>query len=330
MKKIVIRAPGGVDALELIAAPEPIAGPGQIVVQAEAMGVGWPDVLIRRGSYRWMPELPASPGSDLAGRVVEIGDGVDSGLLGRRVLITARELSERGGCYVERLAVPASAVFVLPEASCAREAVCLPNYQVAWNLVHEIEKGRPVRRIFVNGVAGSIGLAVTQIARDAGMVVFGSVSSAQRLAIASAHGVDYPLDRNRCDPVAEVMRLTGNEGVDLVIDHVAGPRFADLLGMLAPWGTLVSYNISQGLPDGNLLEALRRYGDRCPAIRILEMHRYDHDRSNRRRIMDAVIAAWSEKRIRPIVGRAFALADVRQAHTALEEGQVVGKIVLHP
>jgi len=116
MRKIVMYRTGGPDVLEMAGAPEPQPGPGEVVVQAEAIGVGWPDILIRRGSYKWMPPLPTSPGSDLAGRVVALGSGVDAAMLGRSVLLTARELKVRGGCYAEQVAVPAEALFC-PKAS---------------------------------------------------------------------------------------------------------------------------------------------------------------------------------------------------------------------
>ncbi|MGE4240990.1 zinc-dependent alcohol dehydrogenase family protein [Ramlibacter sp.] len=330
MRKIVIRAPGGVEALELVDVPAPVPGPRDVVVEAAAIGVGWPDILIRRGTYKWMPTLPASPGSDLAGHVVAVGAEVDTSMLGQPVLVTARELPQRGGCYAERVCVPADAVFVLPPHLDVEAAVCLPNYQVAWNLVHEVERSRPLRSIFINGVAGGVGSAVAQIAKSAGMTVYGSVSSEAKAAFAREQGVDHAIDRTRGSVVAEVMRLSQGAGVDIAVDHVGGPGFAALIGLLAPWGTLVSYNASGGLPEENLLGELRRHGARCPAIRIFEMHVYDNDRENRRRIMNSVIAAWAEGRIRPIVSKRYAMEDVRQAHALLEKGDAMGKVILEP
>lgn len=330
MRKILILEPGGVEALELVDVPAPRPGPCDVLVEAVAIGVGWPDILIRRGCYKWMPKLPASPGSDLAGRVVEVGTEADSSLLGKPVLVTARELPERGGCYAERLCVPADAVFVLPENADLEAAVCLPNYQVAWNLVHEVERSRPVKSLFINGAAGGVGSAVAQIAKAAGITVFGSVSSEVKAAFAQAQGVDHAIDRTRHDVVTTVLRITEGRGVDLALDHVGGPGFTGLIGMLAPWGTLVSYNASGGIPEENLLEALRKHGVRCPAIRIFEMHVYDVDRGSRRRIMNCVIDAWTEGRLRPTVSRRFSMEEVRDAHLFLERGDAIGKVILRP
>jgi len=95
MKTVVIRETGGPEVLELIDVPDPVAGDGQVVVRAHAMGVGWPDILIRKGVYQWMPPLPASPGSEMTGRIEAIGAGVSGLSVGQGVLVSARELPVR-------------------------------------------------------------------------------------------------------------------------------------------------------------------------------------------------------------------------------------------
>lgn len=330
MRKIIMQRTGGPEVLELadVAAPRP--GSGEVLVRAAAIGVGWPDILIRQGSYRWMPPLPTSPGSDLAGRITAVGSGVDAALVGKAALVTARELLVRGGCYAEEIAVPAPAIFMLPEDADLDEAVCLPNYQVAWNLVHESARGRTVRSLFVNGVAGGVGSAVAQLAKAAGITVFGSVSTAEKTRFARALGVDHIIDYRREALVDRVLELSGGRGVDLAIDHVGGEGFADLLRMLADWGTLVSYNAIGGLPEANLLGALRANGARCPAVRIFEMHIYDRDRENRRRVMQSVIESWAAGKIAPVVSARLPLAQAAEAHRMLERGGAMGKIVLKP
>lgn len=325
-----MRRTGGPEVLELVEGRAPQPGPGEVVVQAEAIGVGWPDILIRRGSYRWMPPLPTSPGSDLAGRVVAVGKGVPRRHLGAAALVTARELAVRGGCYAEQIAVPAGAVFFLPANADLDAAVCLPNYQVAWNLVHESARGRPVRSVFVNGVAGGVGSAVAQIARAAGMTVYGSVSTAEKAAFAAAQGVDHVINYREHSPAERVLELSGGRGVDLALDHVGGPAFCGLLRMLAPWGTLVSYNAVGGLPAENLLGALRENGARCPAVRIFEMHIYDDDRAGRRRVMQRVINSWASGQLAPVVAARLPLAQAARAHELVEQGAALGKVVLKP
>ena len=101
MRAIQVRTPGGPDALEAVELAIPACGPGQVRVKASAIGAGGPDVLIRKGIYKWMPPLPAIPGNEMVGVIEAVGEGVASSLLGRRVLVSSRELPERGGCYAE-------------------------------------------------------------------------------------------------------------------------------------------------------------------------------------------------------------------------------------
>jgi NADPH2:quinone reductase len=137
MKSIIIRETGGPEVLELVETLDPEPGPGEVVVAAHAMGVGWPDILIRKGTYKWMPPLPASPGSELAGRVASLGPGVTDFAVGDPVLVSARNLPTRGGCYVERIAVPAAALYRLHDDADLAEAACLGNFQVAWAVLFE-------------------------------------------------------------------------------------------------------------------------------------------------------------------------------------------------
>ncbi|MBN9278048.1 MAG: zinc-dependent alcohol dehydrogenase family protein [Hyphomicrobium sp.] len=330
MRKIIMHRTGGPEVLELIEAPAPQAAPGHVVVEAEAIGVGWPDILIRRGIYRWMPPLPTSPGSDLAGHVIDVGEGVDSALIGSPVLVTARELPVRGGCYAEQIAVPVDALFRLPTHVALDAAVCLPNYQVAWNLLHEAPRGQPVQSVFIRGIAGGVGSALAQLAKSAGMKVFGSVSSEQKAAFAHQIGADHTINYTTENVADRVLALTGGQGVDLAVDHIGGPDLPDLLRMLGRWGLLVSYNASGGMPEKNLLAALRENGVRCPAVRIFEMHVYDDDRVNRRRTMQSVIDLLASGEIKPMISDRLELADAGRAHAMVEAGHGLGKVVLMP
>lgn len=329
-RRVILRRPGGPDVLELVEATIAPPGASEVVIKAEAIGVGWPDILIRKGSYRWMPPLPASPGSDLAGRIVEVGAGVDQRLIGKPVLVTARELPVRGGCYAEHVVVPATAPFLLPDDADLDQAVCLPNYQVAWNLIHEAIIGRPVRSVFINGAAGGVGSAAAQLARAAQMTVFGSVGSPEKAEFAKSQGVDHVINRRMESVVERVLELTGGRGVDLVLDHVGGPDFVLLIGMLAKWGTIVSYNAEAGLPEDNLLAALRAHGAHCPSVRIFEMHIYDDDRDNRRRVMQRVIQSWTAGKISPVVSVRLPLDAAAEAQALIERGETFGKVILKP
>ena len=330
MKSVVIRKTGGPEVLETVDNPMPVPGPGAVLVQAAAIGVGWPDVLIRTGVYKWMPPLPASPGSDLSGHVAALGSGVTTLRVGQKVLVTARELSQRGGCYTEAIVVPATAPFVLPDSVDLAAAACLPNYQVAWAMLRPLlQTGRP-RSVFIAGAAGGVGSAAVQLAKHHGLTVIGSVSSAGKAAFAQQQGADHLIDYRSEAVLPRVLALTEGRGVDLVLDHVGGDGLVDGLKMLAPWGTLVSYNAVAGLPEKNIFGEMRALLGKSLTLRCFSMHTLDGEPALRRQIMDEVIALLAGNAIRPAVGARLPLAQAAEAHRMIERGAAPGKILLIP
>jgi len=125
MRAVQLSETGGPEVLRLVDLPLPEPGPGQVRVRAAAIGAGGPDVLIRNGTYKWMPPLPAIPGNEMAGTVDAVGAGVTRLSVGQRVLVSARELAQRGGCYAECICVSEAAPFVLPPALGFDDAVSL-------------------------------------------------------------------------------------------------------------------------------------------------------------------------------------------------------------
>ncbi|CAN7683885.1 zinc-dependent alcohol dehydrogenase family protein [Bradyrhizobium sp. LjRoot220] len=328
MKAVLVHRPGGPDALQYQDVPEPKLGENDVLIRAETFGVGQPDKLIRSGVYKWMPPLPANPGNDVAGRVEAVGSGVRDIKVGQKVLLSARDLAQRGGCYAEMVAAPADAIHLLPEQVDLEAAVCLANYQVAWALLNECGSSRPPKSVLVIGAAGGVGSSLVQLAKLAGMTVIGTVSSEEKAVFARAMGADGIIYYRGEDVVARVRELTGGRGVDLVLDHVGGPDFFTYLRALDKWGTVVSYNAFDGLPTQNMMEEMRKHLDVCPAIRCFSFHIYDHDREGRRAIMKRMIGHLADGTIKPAIFRRFKLSEVRGAHELLDSGQALGKIIM--
>ncbi len=328
MRAVQVRQPGGPDALELVELPVPTPGAGQVQIRAEAFGVGQPDVLIRRGVYKWMPPLPANPGNDVAGCISALGAGVEGLHVGQKVLLSARDLSQRGGCYADYVVAPADAVHVLPDNVDLQASVCLSNYQVAYALLQECRHARAPASVLVIGAAGGVGTALVQLAKLAQMTVIGTVSTAEKAEFARRHGADHVIFYRSEDVMARTRELTKGAGVGLVLDHVCGPEFASYLGVLGKWGTLLSYNAFAGLPEENLMAAMRNHLDICPAVRCFSFHIYDHDREGRRALMRNVIDALSRNAIKPAISAVLKLDQVSQAHTLLEQGSALGKIIM--
>ncbi|CAN5130668.1 zinc-dependent alcohol dehydrogenase family protein [soil metagenome] len=330
MKAVLVYRTGGPDALDYVDQPMPEPGPLDVQIRAEAFGVGQPDVLIRSGVYKWMPPLPANPGNDVAGRISAIGSSVTGISIGQKVLLSARDLAQRGGCYAEFVVAPADAVHILPESVDLEDAVCLANYQVAWALLHACGGHTVADSVLVIGAAGGVGTSIVQLASLAGMTVIGTVSTTEKANFARSNGADHVIFYRDEDVVARTRELMGGRGVGLVLDHVGGPDFASYLGALGKWGTLVSYNAFAGLPDQNLMGEMRKYLDICPAVRCFSFHIYDHDRDGRRAIMRQVISALEKRSIKPAISARLKLSEARHAHALLESGAALGKIIMTP
>lgn len=328
MKAVLVSRPGGPEALEVVDLPVPLPGPGEVQIRAVAFGVGTPDVLIRRGVYKWMPPLPANPGNDVAGHVTAVDPGVTGIEPGSKVLLSARDLPMRGGCYAEVVVAPADAVHPLDAHVDLHTAVCLSNYQVAQALLQECGHPRAPRSVLVVGAAGGVGTALVQLARREGLRVIGTVSTEEKAAFARANGADDIVFYRSEAVVQRIRELTGGEGVGRVFDHAGGPDFVGYVGALGPWGTLVSYNGFAPLPEQNLVAALREHMAVCPAVRSFSFHLYDHDRDGRRALMRSVIDALSRGEIDPPIWARLPFAEVRRAHELLESGAALGKIVM--
>lgn len=330
MRAVQVHRPGGVEALELCELPLPLPGPGEVRVKAHAIGVGRPDVLIRNGSYKWMPPLPAIPGNEMAGVVDALGDGVSGIALGDRVLLSARELPQRGGGYAQYQCAPAAGLYALPPGIGFDDAVSLPNFQLAQALLFGCTGGFVARSVLITGAAGGVAGALAQLALDRGMTVLGTASSAAKREFALGAGCQQVFDPADPELPAKVKAATGGRGVDIALDPIGGALFMQCLRALAPLGTLVSYNIVAGMPDGDVFQELRKLLGRSLAVRAFSMHTFDEDETQRRGLMQTAIALMAAGRVRAPRLTALPLSQVHDAHRLLDDAAVLGKIVLHP
>jgi NADPH2:quinone reductase len=329
MQVIQMQKPGGPDVLVATEKPLPEPAAGEARVRAEAVGISSADMLVRKGTYNWMPPLPAVPGNEMAGVVEALGTGASSVRVGQRVLVSSRELKFRGGCYAQAICVPADALFPLPEAIAPNDAVSLPNYQLAGALLYESGVRKP-KSVVAYGASGGVGMAVLQLAQCDGIEAVGIVSSEAKRAFVLRAGIRHVLIRGKDDLQARVMSLTGNRGVDVVY-AMGGPSadFVRNLDLLAPLGTVVSFAILGGLiPDADLYGELRRRAGKSPGVRVYSIHTLDHDRALRRRLMERAIELMAAGKLSPPPPTLLPLAQAARAHKLMEAGQTLGKIVL--
>jgi NADPH2:quinone reductase len=333
VRTVLLHRPGGPEVLEIVERPEPTPGRSELLIRTKAMAVSRPDVLIRKGVYSWMPPLPASPGNELTGVVEAVGADVRTLRVGQAVLLSARDLPVRGGCYTDAICVAADAVYPLPDGIDFDQAVVLPTYLVAYAMLHDMGLSfslQGMRSIFVTGAAGGVGGALVELAKVEGLTVIGSVGSDEKAAHARSLGADHIVNYKSEPVVQRVLALTDGRGVDAVFDHVIGPDFAGLLEALADFGTLVFYNIHTPMPDDDVFGRMRELSTKSPALRCFNIHTYDRHPERRRRLMRRLIDLLAGGRIKPRVGARLPMSQAAEAHRLLESGAVVGKIVLHP
>lgn len=327
MRAIQIFTPGGPEVLTEVDIPTPQPSPGEIRVKAETIGIGRADVLVRKGIYKWMPPLPTIPGSEMVGVVDEVGSGVSTEFMGKRVLVSARELVIRGGCCAEYICVPAAAVYVLPDNIDPVDAVSLPNLQFV-NALWQCNGGRPVKSILIPGVSGGVGSTLALFARSKGAKVIGTTSTPEKEKFSRANGVTHLVKGDSKTLPMQVMDLTNGEGVDLAIDQLGGDSLIACIRSLAPMGMVVSINVITGMPSEDVFKEMRALLSRSPSLRTFSMHSFDEDAVVRRGLMQAAIEQMSSGQVKAPQANLLKLSQIQHAHELLDAGASKGKLVI--
>ncbi len=305
MKAIRLEAVGGPEELALRDLPAPVAGDGQVIVEVRASAINFLEVLIRRGLYPQMPELPWVPGVEIAGTTAE----------GRRVLGL---LPQAGGGYAEYAALDEKWLFDLPEeASFEEGAGFLMAYLTAWIPLTQQAVIRPGSRVLVHAAAGGVGCAAVVVAHDLGAEVVATAGSVEKLEIPLSLGANQAVTYDR---LAEI------EPVDIVFDPVGGKLLFDSIKLLRPLGVAVAIGFAGGLwpPLDPALLVGRNVG-----VQGFYLGRLMQRRSElvREAALD-LLRLWRTGRVHPIVGMTFPLAGAAEAHRLIEERRSTGKVVL--
>jgi NADPH2:quinone reductase len=332
MHIVRIHQPGGPEALQLEDVAEPQPQAGEVRIKAMAIGVGRPDVLIRQGTYKWMPPLPATPGAELSGVIDAVGEGVTALQVGQRVLLSSRDLPQRGGCYVQSIVVPQHAPYRLPESISFHDAVSLPNLQLALALLQaaSLNDSSEKRALLITGAAGGVAGMLSQLARVHGFQTIGTARSEDKRQFALANGFDVVLDANPDTLNAEVMQVTLGKGVNLAYDHLGGAYLPACIRSLSPLGTAISFNIITGQPSADVFGLMRELLGKSLGIRCFSMHTFDADEKNRRELMHQAIEWMAAGKVRAPSPMVMPLSEAVKAHLILDKGETFGKIVLSP
>jgi NADPH:quinone reductase-like Zn-dependent oxidoreductase len=337
VRALVITRPGGPEVLKVEERPDPVAGPGEVLVAVKAAGINFADVMARAGLYPDAPKPPSVVGYEFAGVVERVGDGVAEYAPGDRVLG-----GTRFGGYAELVTARENMLVPLPDDWSFEEGAAFPvNYSTAYAGLCRYGSLAAGERVLLQAAAGGVGIAATQIAKIVGAEVFGTASPSKHDAI-RGFGVDHPIDYRGQDFVAEVRRIAGEQQpLDLVMDAIGGRSFRKSWLLLGAGGRLVCFGASS-LVSGerrNLVTALKTYFG-MPRFKAIPM--MTESKSviglNMLTLWDAKgsldeyiepLRAWTDAgRLRPIVAEAFPLERGADAHRYILERRNIGKVVL--
>jgi NADPH:quinone reductase len=322
VKAVRVHAPGGPEALRVEDVPEPEPKPGEAVVRVEAAGVNFIDVYHRTGLYK--AAMPVTLGQEGAGTVVAAAPDVREVKVGDRVAWAASF-----GAYAEKAAVPAARLVRLPDHLSAKQgAAAMLQGMTAHYLATSVHALAPGETCLVHAGAGGVGLLLTQIAKRRGARVFTTVSNDEKARRSKAAGADATIDYTTQDFEAEVKRLTGGRGVNVVYDSVGKTTFDKGLACLAPRGLMALFGQSSGPVPPFDPQVLSQRGS-LYLTRPTLVH-YTATREELLARAGDVLSWVADGSLKLTMEREFPLAEAAAAHRALEGRQTTGKVLLVP
>ena len=342
MRAVVITRHGEPEVLRVEQRPDPPVGPGEVRVAVRAAGINFADLMARSGVYPDAPSPPCVIGYEVAGEVESVGEGVDSHSVGDRVIA-----GTRFGGYAELVSVPVGQVVPLPKKlSFEQGAAFVVNYTTAYAALMIMGGLKADERLLIHAAAGGVGIAATQVAKGIGAEIFGTASASKHEAI-KEQGVEHAIDYRNQDFAAEVTRITGGTGLDLIIDAVGPSSFRKDYGILRAGGRLVMYGASE-IQTGekrDLPTALRALA-RMPRATMpwwkslaimnenkgvfgLNMLKW-WDAEGLDRVLEPLADGLAGGQYKPVVAEAFSFERAPDAHRFIAERRNVGKVVLTP
>ena len=322
MKAIVAREFGPIETLDYADWPEPEASGDTVVIEAEAIGVNFPDGLLVQGLYQMKPQVPFVPGMEVAGRAVAVGPDVKAVKVGDRVAALSTI-----GSYAEKVGAKESAVMKLPDGMSAADACALIcGYGTSHHALKQRGQLKPGETLCVLGASGATGVAAVQIGKAMGARVIAVASSDEKRAIAKSAGADIVLGYENLKD--ELKKITGGEGVDVAFDPVGGEVF-DALSRSMGWnGRLLVIGFASGtIPkfpvNLSLVKGFSVVGVFWGAFTRKEPEVYSAN-------MKELIGWYMAGKVKPVVEGTYPLADAAKVLTRVIGRGAVGKLILKP
>jgi NADPH:quinone reductase len=324
MRQVVATQFGGPDVLTTSTAPDPVAGPGQVVVVAAVADTLFVDTQIRRGWGRehFTVQPPYVPGNGVAGVVNSVGDGVDPGWIGRRVVAHTGDRGGYGG-YVERAIVAVDAIVAVPDGLDLQDATAvLHDGATALGLVDNA-RIRPREWVLVLAAGGGLGILLVQLVRAAGGRVIAAARGRRKLGILRTLGADVVVDYSELDWTERVREATGGTGPDVVFDGAGGELGRAAFEITARGGRFSAH----GGPSGGFT-VIDPYEPERRRVTVRGIEQVQFSPAELRRMTERALGEAAAGRIKPVIGRTFPLEQAADAHAAIEAREVIGKTLL--
>jgi len=322
MNAIQIQNTGGPEVLQLVDLPIPVPGPGQVLIRVEAVGVNFIEIYFRKGTYK--ATMPLVPGSEAAGTIEELGSGVTGFKLGEMVASVGML-----GSYAEYALVPAAQLVKVPAGlSPEQAAAAMLQGMTAHYLAHSTYSLKSGDTALVHAGAGGVGLLLTQMASRIGARVITTVSTKEKAELSREAGAADVILYSEQDFAAEVKRLTGGKGVDVVYDSVGKTTFEDSLNCLRPRGLMALFGGSSGpVPPFDLIQ-LSSKGSLF--ITRPTLWHYVGTRQELEWRAGEVLNAVKSGELKLRMEHVHPLADAGRAQAEMEARKTTGKILLEP
>jgi NADPH:quinone reductase len=320
MKAIAVHEFGGPEVLKLEEIPTPKPAAGQVLVRIHSAGVNPYDTYMRAGTYAVKPPLPYTPGSDGAGVIAAVGDGVKKVKPGDRVY-TAKTLT---GAYAEYALALEEQVQALPEKiSFAQGAGVWVPYGTAYHALHHSAQARASETVLVHGASGGVGSAAVQMARAMGLTVFGTAGTQKGVDLVKREGAHQVFDHSKTGYQEEIMKATGGRGADVILEMLANVNLAADLKLLATNGRVIIIGNRGEITINPRELMLRRASARGFTLWAITP-------AEETEIHAGLIAGLENGTLRPVVAKEMPLAEAVRAHKEILEPGAAGKIVLIP
>ena len=320
MKAIVVHEFGGPEVLRLEEVPTPRPRAGEVLVRIRAAGVNPYDTYMRNGVYAIKPPLPYTPGSDGAGEIEAVGEGVTKLKPGDRAYV-AKTLT---GAYAEYALTQESQVHALPaKITYAQGAGLWVPYGTAYHALCQRTQARAGETVLIHGASGGVGIAAVQIARAMGLTVFGTAGTEKGLELVKREGAHYAFDHSRPGYLEQILKATNGLGADLILEMLANVNLGHDLKLLASRGRVVVIG-SRGEVTILPRDLMTRRGS------ILAFTLWGLTEAEEKEIHAGLIAGLENGTLRPVIGKELLLAEASRAHKEVLEPGAYGKIVLAP